>query len=138
MADRLTIEKRSWNMSQIHSKNTKPELKVRSVLHRLGYRFRIHKRDLPGKPDIVLSKYKKVVFVHGCFWHRHDNCVNASRPKTNSEYWEKKIETNIKRDKEHEEELINSGWEVIIIWECEIEDSCENISSFLKSRIFHL
>lgn len=83
--DKLTKERRSWNMSKIKSKDTKPELKVRKILYKLGYRFRLHRKDLPGKPDIVLPKYRTAIFVNGCFWHRHDNCIEASRPKSNSE-----------------------------------------------------
>ena len=91
-------EQRSRNMSAIKSKNTKPEIKVRKVLHSMGYRFRLHSKDLPGSPDIVLPKYKTVIFVHGCFWHRHENCKYASTPKTRKEFWNKKFTENKKRD----------------------------------------
>ena len=95
MVDNLTQEKRSWNMSRIKDKNTKPELVVRSILHRMGYRFRLHRKDLPGKPDIVLPKYKTVIFVHGCFWHRHKGCKYAYQPKSRVDFWQKKFKGNI-------------------------------------------
>lgn len=120
--DVLTPEQRHINMSRIRSKKTKPEKAVRSVLHRLGYRFKLHVRDLPGSPDIVLPKYKTVIFVHGCFWHRHSGCKDASVPKTNTEKWLDKFSKNIARDKLAVELLEQCGWGVIIIWECEIKN----------------
>ena len=114
-------EQRSRNMSAIKSKNTKPEIIVRKLLHSKGYRFRLHKKDLPGSPDIVLPKYKTVIFVHGCFWHRHQNCKYASNPKTRREFWEKKFKENIERDKKTQEKLKNLGWKTKIVWECEIK-----------------
>ena len=116
-------EQRSRNMSAIKSKNTKPEIKVRKVLHSMGYRFRLHRKDLPGSPDIVLPKYKTVIFVHGCFWHRHENCKYASTPKTRKEFWESKFKANVKRDKEIEEKIKNIGWQSSVIWECELKDT---------------
>jgi DNA mismatch endonuclease (patch repair protein) len=101
----------------------------------MGYRFRLHKKELPGKPDITLSKFKNVIFVHGCFWHRHKNCREASRPKTNSQYWENKINNNIIRDKKHEKELNNLGWNVIIIWECELKGSLEEMIEIIRRKI---
>ena len=115
-------EQKSRNMSAIKSKNTKPEIKVRKVLHSMGYRFRLHSKDLPGSPDIVLPKYKTVIFVHGCFWHRHENCKYASTPKTRKEFWESKFKANVKRDKEIEEKIKNIGWQSSVIWECELKD----------------
>ena len=115
-------EQRSRNMSAIKSKNTKPEIKVRKVLHSMGYRFRLHRKDLPGSPDIVLPKYKTVIFVHGCFWHRHQNCKYASNPKTRREFWEKKFKENIERDKKTQEKLKNLGWKTNIVWECEVKN----------------
>ena len=112
-------EQRSRNMSAIKSKNTKPEIKVRKVLHSMGYRFRLHSKDLPGSPDIVLPKYKTVIFVHGCFWHRHENCKYTSTPKTRQEFWENKFNSNKKRDQKIQKEIIDLGWKFIIIWECE-------------------
>lgn len=128
--DRLTKEKRSWNMSRIRGENTKPELCVRSMLHVLGYRFRINgkvskkyspKGVLPGKPDIVLAKYKTVIFVHGCFWHQHRGCKNAAIPKTRTEWWMNKLNANIQRDKNNTRLLKSLGWKVLIIYECETE-----------------
>ena len=115
-------EKRSRNMSAIKSKNTKPEIKVRKVLHSMGYRFRLHSKDLPGSPDIVLPKYKTVIFVHGCFWHRHKNCKYASTPKTRQEFWNKKFTENIKRDSEIQDKIKNLDWRSVVIWECETKN----------------
>ena len=118
--DRLTPEKRSWNMSHIKSKDTTPERIVRSFLHRNGFRFRLHVKDLPGKPDIVLPKYKTVVEVRGCYWHRHEGCKDATIPSTNTDFWQKKFAENVVRDKRTEQELNALGWNVIILWECEV------------------
>jgi DNA mismatch endonuclease, patch repair protein len=117
--DVLTPEQRHYNMSRIHSKDTKPEIIVRKWLWKNGYRFRLHRKDLPGKPDIVLAKYKTAIFVHGCFWHKH-NCKYGSEPKTHRDFWDKKLGDNVKRDRNNEKELIKGGWRVLIIWECEI------------------
>ena len=128
-------EQRSRNMSAIKSKNTKPEIKVRKVLHSMGYRFRLHSKDLPGSPDIVLPKFKTVIFVHGCFWHRHENCKYASTPKTRKEFWESKFKANVKRDLEIQEKIKNIGWKYVVIWECEarnIESIEEKIKRFLN------
>ena len=114
-------EQRSRNMSAIKSKNTKPEIKVRKILHSMGYRFRLHRKDLPGSPDIVLPKYKTVIFVHGCFWHRHENCKYASTPKTRAEFWESKFAGNIKRDKINQTNLVKLGWKILIVWECDLK-----------------
>lgn len=119
MVDSLTKERRSWNMSRVRSKDTKPELVVRSILHRNGYRFRLHKKGLPGKPDIVLAKYHTVIFVHGCFWHRHKNCPDATVPKTRTDFWSQKFSQNVERDKKVQTALCQLGWNVIIVWECE-------------------
>ena len=115
-------EQRSKNMSAIKSKNTKPEIKVRKVLHSMGYRFRLHSKDLPGSPDIVLPKYKTVIFVHGCFWHRHENCKYASTPKTRKEFWNKKFTENKKRDSEIQEKIKILDWRSVVIWECETKN----------------
>ena len=115
-------EQRSRNMSAIKSKNTKPEIKVRKILYSMGYRFRLHSKDLPGSPDIVLPKYKTVIFVHGCFWHRHENCKYASIPKTRQEFWNKKFEVNIKRDSEIQEKIKILDWRSVVIWECETKN----------------
>ena len=128
-------EQRSRNMSAIKSKNTKPEIIVRKLLHSKGYRFRLHKKDLPGSPDIVLPKYKTAIFVHGCFWHRHQNCKYASTPKTRQEFWEAKFRENINRDKKHQENLSSMGWKIIIVWECEIKDKYFDLHKLLKGEI---
>ena len=132
MADRLSKEKRGWNMSRIRSKDTKPELLVRSLLHRMGYRFRLHRKDLPGCPDIVLPKYKTVIFVHGCYWHRHKGCKYAYTPKSRIEFWQKKFQGNIERDRKHQRDLKKLGWKVLIIWECEIIDLDKLKSMIIK------
>ena len=128
-------EQRSKNMAAIRSKNTKPEIKVRKVLHSMGYRFRLHSKDLPGSPDIVLPKYKTVIFVHGCFWHRHENCKYASTPKTRQEFWNKKFNENINRDKINQENLSSKGWKIIIVWECEIKDKDFDLNRLFKNEI---
>lgn len=106
-------------MASVRSKDTRPEKKVRSLLHALGYRFRIHKKDLPGKPDIVLVKHKTVIFVNGCFWHQHAGCPKAKRPRTRKKFWDKKLDENIARDKRNLRELEDMGWIAHIIWECQ-------------------
>ena len=123
-------DQRSRNMAAIKSKNTKPEIAVRKLLHSMGYRFRLHRKDLPGSPDIVLPKYKTVIFVHGCFWHRHENCKYASNPKTRKEFWENKFKANVKRDLEIQGKIKNIGWQSLVIWECDTR----NIS-FMKNKI---
>ena len=122
--DSLSKEQRSWNMSRIRNRDTKPELIVRSLLHRNGYRFRVNRKDLPGKPDIVLPRFKKIIFVHGCFWHRHDGCCYAYNPKSRVNFWQGKFNQNIKRDKKVQDLLIQLGWHVHIIWECETRKIC--------------
>ncbi len=137
MADTLTQEKRSWNMSRIKSSNTKPEIIVRSLLHKMGYRFRLHKKDLPGKPDIVLSKFKTVIFVHGCFWHQHSKCKRSTKPKTNTKYWIPKLERNISRFQEVKKQLIKLGWTVTVVWECQIKNIDalkKNLQLILKGK----
>ena len=112
---------RSYNMSQIKSKNTKPEEMVRKYLFSHGFRYRKNDKRLPGTPDIVLPKYKTVIFVNGCFWHGHENCRYFVMPKSNIEYWQNKISRNIKRDKENDESLTTSGWRVLTVWECQLK-----------------
>lgn len=116
--DRLSPERRSWLMSRIKGSNTKPEIAVRSLLHRMGYRFRLHRRDLPGTPDVVLPGRTAVVFVHGCFWHGHA-CKRAKMPKTREDYWAQKIDANKRRDARKRRQLKELGWKVVIVWECE-------------------
>lgn len=134
MTDHLTKKKRSWNMSRIRAKNTKPEIIVRSFLHRNGFRFRLHRKDLPGKPDIVLKKYNTVIFVHGCFWHQHEGCKRATIPETNKEYWIPKLEKNKKRFKEVKKKLEELGWNVAVIWECETKNK-NKLREILKNKI---
>lgn len=110
-------------MSHISGKNTKPEIAIRKIAHSLGYRFRLHKKELPGKPDIVFPKYKKVIFVNGCFWHGHKNCKRSKLPLTNKIFWQKKIEGNIKRDKTNYLALKKLGWSYLVVWQCSITKS---------------
>ena len=120
--DRLSKEKRSWNMSKIPSKDTKLEKTARSILHRMGFRFSLKQKNLPGKPDIVLPKYRTVIFVHGCFWHRHSKCYLATIPKSNKMFWSAKFKYNVKHDSAVQAELYKLGWNILIIWECEIKN----------------
>lgn len=122
MADRLSRERRSWNMGRIRGRNTAPELLVRSVLHRLGLRFRLHTAGLAGRPDIVLRRWRTVIFVHGCFWHRHEGCKLAYVPKSRVEFWTRKFADTTARDLRNRDELVSQGWRVLIVWECEIGD----------------
>jgi DNA mismatch endonuclease, patch repair protein len=122
MVDTLSPEDRSRRMSAIRSGNTKPEMVVRRLLHGLGYRYRLHRRDLPGTPDLVFPSRRCVVFVHGCFWHRHEDCRLARLPKSRVEFWETKLEGNRQRDQRKVRELVESGWRVLIVWECELAD----------------
>lgn len=115
--------KRSWIMSHVKGKDTKPEILVRSIVHRLGFRFRKHKSDLPGKPDIVLAKHRKVIFIHGCFWHGHKKCSRSSRPQSNKSFWVEKLDKNIARDKRTKRELELQGWKVFIVWTCETKNT---------------
>jgi DNA mismatch endonuclease (patch repair protein) len=117
--DVLTPEERRKNMSAIRGKDTRPELAVRSALHRFGFRFRIHVDSLPGRPDIVLPKYRAVVFVHGCFWHRHPGCRFASTPASRPDFWRRKFEKNLERDRRAQQRLREQGWVVFVVWECE-------------------
>ena len=137
--DTLTSEKRSWNMSRIRGANTKPELAVRSMLHRMGYRFRISNKTLPGRPDIVLPKYRAVIFVHGCFWHRHQGCKYAYTPKSRLDFWGQKFEGNVMRDKNNLSLLKKTGWLPIVVWECEIKNNADavpgRLSGILQRRL---
>lgn len=135
MADILTPEKRSWNMSCIKGKNTKPEVLLRSLLHQAGFRFRIHASNLPGKPDIVLPRYNTVIFVNGCFWHRHENCKYAYNPKSRQDFWQEKFARTVQRDQEKTEKLIKDGWQVHTVWECELKNDPESVINDLVSEI---
>ena len=120
--DIISPERRSLVMSRIRGKDTKPERTVRSLVHALGFRFRLHRRDLPGAPDLVFPRLRKVIFVHGCFWHRHHKCRLAYRPKTNAGFWDAKFEANVARDARALQALMTLGWEVEVVWECELVD----------------
>ena len=119
--DIMTPEQRHRVMVANKSKDTKPEVAVRRLLHALGYRFRIHRKDLPGKPDIVLPKHRTVIFVHGCFWHHHEGCKAASTPASNIDFWQTKFRRNRERDAQVKAQLESMGWKVIVIWECEVK-----------------
>lgn len=120
--DQLSKERRSWNMSRIKNENTKPELIVRRLLWRMGYRYRLHDATLPGKPDIVFKSRRKVIFVHGCFWHQHKKCKKGVIPQSNVDFWIPKLRKNIERDSENYAALQKLGWNVCIIWECELKN----------------
>ena len=127
MSDKLTKEQRSWNMSRIKCKDTGIEVAVRKRLFSLGYRYRKNDKRLPGKPDIVLPKYKTVIFIHGCFWHLHSNCKIARIPKSNTDFWIDKLNRNVEKDQKNRQQLEDAGWKVIIIWECEIEKDINEV-----------
>jgi DNA mismatch endonuclease, patch repair protein len=118
MTDIVSSQKRSEMMSGIRGRNTRPELQVRSWLHAGGFRFRLHRKDLPGSPDIVLPRHRVVIFVHGCFWHRHAGCRYATQPATRPEFWAHKFDANVQRDQRNQQALLKAGWRVLIIWEC--------------------
>jgi DNA mismatch endonuclease (patch repair protein) len=120
--DTVSASVRSKIMQQVKSKNTKPELAVRSLLHRMGFRFRLHDPKLPGRPDIVLKRHKTVIFVHGCFWHRHKGCKRMTMPASNQDYWKRKFDRNLARDRVDKRKLRRLGWRVIVVWECETKN----------------
>jgi DNA mismatch endonuclease, patch repair protein len=128
--DELTPERRSANMRAIRSKGMKPEMIVRRLAYALGYRYRLHRKDLPGKPDLVFIGRRKAIFVHGCFWHQHPDCREGRPPGSNTDYWTPKLSRNIERDVENERKLRESGWQVMTIWECETKNADD-----LKHRI---
>jgi DNA mismatch endonuclease (patch repair protein) len=130
MADTRTPEQRSRIMASVRSRDTGPEKRVRSFLHRMGYRFRLHVRDLPGRPDIVLPRHQTAIFIHGCFWHGHKGCRKGGRPKSNVEFWTEKIEKNIMRDAAAIASLRALGWKVLVIWQCELRNE-----GVLRNRI---
>ncbi len=135
MSDKLTPEKRSWNMSRIKGKDTKIEVEVGKYLFSKGYRFRKNDKRYPGKPDIVLPKYHVAIFVHGCFWHRHEGCKDATTPKTRTEFWLEKFDKNVKNDRIKQEKLRELGWKVIVIWECEIKKDLIKTMEWLEQEI---
>lgn len=135
MADVFSSEKRSQIMAAVKDRNTKPELRVRSAVHRLGYRYRLHDPKLPGKPDLVLKRHRKVIFVHGCFWHQHPDCKHAERPTSNVTYWHQKLDRNTQRDAKNIALLERLGWDTLVIWECETRDPAamlDRLVAFLR------
>jgi DNA mismatch endonuclease (patch repair protein) len=138
MADVLTPEQRSFNMSRIRSRDTRPEIIVRSIVHRMGYRYRLHKKDLPGKPDLVLVRYRKVIDVHGCFFHMHNCKYGKVTPVTNAEFWKAKRLSNVKRDRRNLAALKLDGWQVLTVWECQTRDArrlTKRLVKFLGSSL---
>lgn len=136
MPDTLTKEQRRYCMSRVRGKDTSPEILVRRLLHRMGYRFRLHVGNLPGRPDIVLPRHRKIVFVHGCFWHGHRGCARAKRPSTNVEFWDQKIDGNIRRDRRTRTALQASGWKSLVVWQCQtknLEKLCGRLDCFLTA-----
>lgn len=134
MVDKFSKHKRSEIMSHIKSKNTKPEITVRKIIHSLGYRYRLHRKDLPGKPDLAFIKIRKVIFINGCFWHGHSGCKKSALPDTHYEFWNNKIKNNVNRDTLNYKRLEDMGWKYLVIWQCEIKnDKLENI----KPNIIH-
>jgi DNA mismatch endonuclease, patch repair protein len=136
MADVHTKAQRSYNMSQIRSVHTKPELLVRKFLHAQGFRYKLHDKTLPGKPDIVLPKYKTVIFIHGCFWHGHSNCKYFTIPKTRTVWWRNKIETNKANDAKAMKSLRKDGWKVITVWECKLKKG--KVENTLEKLFFNV
>jgi len=137
MVDTLTVAERSRIMGRVRSKDTKPEMLVRRLTHGLGYRYRLHDKKLPGCPDLVFRVRRKVIFVHGCFWHRHRNCALARLPKSRRDFWTPKLNANRKRDERNLRELMNAGWSALVIWECEIADTdalARRIRDFLEDE----
>lgn len=122
MVDQVSVARRSAIMARIKGHDTSPELRVRKVAHAVGLRFRLHRADLPGKPDLVFPKLQTALFVHGCFWHQHSGCRRASRPKSHTEYWERKLQRNVERDARSIQALQDQGWRAVVIWECETLD----------------
>ena len=138
MTDVLTKEQRHLNMSHIRGKDTSIEVKLRKALFARGFRFRKNVSKMIGKPDIVLPKYKTVIFIHGCFWHRHQGCRYASTPMTRRDFWEEKFNRNIQRDKHQAEELINAGWHVLVVWECELKQDMPGVVDELEKIMLHI
>jgi len=125
MTDRLTPVKRSWLMSQVKSRDTTPEIAVRKAAFALGLRFRLHSPNLPGKPDLIFPRWKKAIFVHGCFWHRHPGCRKTTTPKSNESFWHEKFLRNTERDERVLQELERLGWDTLVIWQCETKSTAE-------------
>ena len=135
--DQTTTAERSENMRRIRSTGMKPEMVVRRVVHSLGYRYRLHRQDLPGRPDLVFASKRKIIFVHGCFWHQHKCCKRSHRPRSNLAYWLPKLRRNVLRDRKHMSELASAGWTVLLIWECEtreIQRLAQTVDQFLRGE----
>ncbi|MCB1380907.1 MAG: DNA mismatch endonuclease Vsr [Alphaproteobacteria bacterium] len=139
MADKIPEDRRSWNMSRIRSKGMKPELVVRQLVHGMGYRYRLHRKELPGKPDLVFGPRRKVIFVHGCFWHQHadPSCKIVRTPKSRLDYWKPKLDRNVERDRAAQDTLNASGWKCLTVWECEthsarLPELAERLERFLE------
>lgn len=122
-------------MSRIKGRDTAPELRLRSLLHRVGFRFRLHTKDLPGRPDIVLPRYRAAIFVHGCFWHRHPGCKYATTPSTRREFWQEKFNGNVSRDARNRAQLEADGWKVLIVWECELKTDAQEVVSRIAREL---
>lgn len=135
MADSLTAERRSWNMSRIRSRDTGPELTLRSMLHRAGFRFRLHDRSLPGTPDIVMKKHRAAILVHGCYWHRHEGCRNATTPSSRTDFWQEKFTATVARDERNIEALKELGWKPIVIWECDLKKRPEHVMAEIRRKL---
>lgn len=133
MTDKLSVERRSANMRAVRSKDTKPEMLVRRAVYALGYRYRLHRRDLPGKPDLAFIGKRKAIFVHGCFWHQHEDCREASKPKSNGGYWGPKLARNVERDANNVDALHRAGWQTLIIWECDMANLSGRLHDYLGS-----
>jgi DNA mismatch endonuclease, patch repair protein len=135
MVDSLSAERRSWNMSRIRSRDTGPERALRSMLHRAGFRFRLHDRSLPGTPDIVMKKHRAAILVHGCYWHRHEGCRNATTPSTRTEFWEAKFGATVARDERNIEALADLGWTPIVVWECDLKKRPDEVMAEIQHKL---
>ena len=134
MMDHISSDLRSRLMGRIRGRNTKPEMLIRRMVHRMGFRYRLHRQDLPGTPDLVFPSRKKVIFVHGCFWHQHD-CPRGARPTSNKKFWDAKLDNNIRRDQEAMSLLEDRGWSILVVWECEmknLEELKDRMKAFLR------
>ncbi|MDE2849334.1 MAG: very short patch repair endonuclease [Acidobacteriota bacterium] len=132
MVDTVSAAQRSQIMSRIRSEGTKPEIAVRRLTHSLGYRYRLHRKDLPGTPDLVFPSRRKVIFVHGCFWHQHRDCDHMHVPQSNRDYWLPKLRRNAERDSKHERRLAELGWKTLVLWECEVSQGGEALGERIR------
>jgi DNA mismatch endonuclease (patch repair protein) len=133
--DSLSSERRSWNMSRIRGKNTRPEILLRKALFARGLRYRLHVKDLPGTPDIVFRTRRLAIFVNGCFWHRHEGCDLTTTPTTRREFWQEKFDATVERDRRNIEALNHAGWRVVVVWECEIEKNLDAVADAIEQRL---